>query len=243
MPGLLVLNGGDEFRPGNEPQDRELVAAAGSGPAYVVATAARRQRPALAVANARQWFGSLGLELEELGVYTRSDASSSELAARAAGAGLIYLTGGDPGLLANTLRASAVWAGMTQAWLRGAALAGSSAGAMALCERTLVMARWPRHEQRRAIPALGPVPRTVVLPHYERMGSRWTIEEGASQGSDALILLGLDERTAAVWNADGWHAAGAGGVTVIAGGETTRFESGGACPGIPAPVESNSEQG
>ena len=242
MPGLLVLNGGDEFRPGNEPQDRELVSAAGSGAAYVVATAARRQRPELAVATARQWFGSLGLDVQELAVYTRSDANSSELAARAAGAGLIYLTGGDPGLLANTLRASALWAAMTQAWLNGAALAGSSAGAMALCERTLVMARWPRHEQRRAIPALGLVPRTVVLPHYERMGSRWTIEEGSNQGSDGLTLLGLDERTAAVWNAVGWHAAGAGGVTVIRGGETARFESGGACPGIPAPVAPKSER-
>ena len=242
MPGLLVLNGGDEFRPGNEPQDRELVSAVVSGAAYVVATAARRQRPELAVANAREWFGRLGLDVEELAVYTRSDANSSELAVRAAGAGFIYLTGGDPGLLAHTLRASAVWAAMTQAWLRGAALAGSSAGAMALCERTLVMARWPRHEQRRAIPALGLVPQTAVLPHYERMGSRWTVEEGTSPASDALILLGLDERTAAVWNAEGWHAAGAGGVTVINGSETARFESGGACLGIPAPVVPRSER-
>ena len=232
MPGLLVLNGGDEFRPGNEPQDRELVSAAGSGPAYVVATAARRQGPELAVANARQWFGALGLAVEELPVYTRSDANSSELAARAEQARFIYLTGGDPGLLAHTLRASAVWDAITRAWLSGAALGGSSAGAMALCERTLVMARWPRHEQRRPIPALGLVPRTAVLPHYERMGSRWTVE----WGPDALTLLGLDERTAAVWNAKGWHAAGAGAVTVISDGETARFESGGACQGIPEPA-------
>ena len=31
-PGLLVLNGGDEFNPGNEPQDRQLVAAVSAGP-------------------------------------------------------------------------------------------------------------------------------------------------------------------------------------------------------------------
>ncbi|HSR22937.1 MAG TPA: hypothetical protein VLW53_05275 [Candidatus Eisenbacteria bacterium] len=90
MAGLLLLNGGDEFRPGNEPQDRELVGAAGRRrPAYVVPTAARRQRPELAVATARAWFAGLGLELEELPVYTRADARSSELAGRAAGAGLL----------------------------------------------------------------------------------------------------------------------------------------------------------
>src|SRR5437588_10944024 len=103
MPGLLLLNGGDEFRTGNEPQDRELVGAAGPGSAYVVATAARRQRPDLAVENARRWFGGLGVELEELPVYARSDAGSAELAGRAAAAGLLYLTGGDPGLLVQVL--------------------------------------------------------------------------------------------------------------------------------------------
>src|SRR5258706_10200023 len=86
MAGLLLLSGGDEFRPGNEPQDRELIAAARPGGAWVVATAARRQHPELAVATARRWFAGLGLEIEELPVYTRTNAGSAELAAAAAGA-------------------------------------------------------------------------------------------------------------------------------------------------------------
>lgn len=226
-----MLNGGDEFRPGNEPQDRELVGAARPGPAYVVPTAARRQRPEMAVATARAWFERLGVEVQELPVYTRSDAGSGELADRAAGAGLLYLTGGDPGLLARTLRGSRVWAAMVQAWLGGAALAGSSAGAMALCAWTLVMARWPRHEQRRPVEALGLVPGAAVLPHYERMGSRWSVEERPK----GLVLVGLDERTAAVWSGAGWHASGAGTVVVIGEGGTARFAAGEPCPGIPAP--------
>ena len=231
MSGLLLLNGGDEFRPGNEPQDRELVAAAGPGPAYVVPTAARRQRPEMAVATARAWFTGLGVELQELPVYTRSDAGSAELVARAAGAGLLYLTGGDPGLLAQTLRGTRVWEAMVGAWARGAALAGSSAGAMALCQWTLVMARWPRHEQRRPVEALGLVPGTAVLPHFERMGSRWTVDAAP----DGLVLVGIDERTGAVWSGGGWHAAGAGSVVVVAGGETARFGPGEAVTGLPAP--------
>jgi len=231
MSGLLLLNGGDEFRPGNEPQDRELVAAAGPGPAYVVPTAARRQRPEMAVATARAWFTGLGVELQELPVYTRSDAGSAELVARAAGAGLLYLTGGDPGLLAQTLRGTRVWEAMVGAWARGAALAGSSAGAMALCQWTLVMARWPRHEQRRPVEALGLVPGTAVLPHFERMGSRWTVDAAP----DGLVLVGIDERTGAVWSGAGWHAAGAGSVVVVAGGETARVGPGEAVTGLPAP--------
>jgi cyanophycinase len=231
VPGLLLLNGGDEFRPGNEPQDRELVAAAGPGPAYVVPTAARRQHPEVAVATARAWFERLGVALEELPVYTRSDAGSTELAARAAGAGMLYLTGGDPGLVAQTLRGTRVWAAMVDAWARGAALAGSSAGAMALCEWTLVMARWPRHEQRRPAEALGLVPGTAVLPHFERMGSRWTVDAPP----DGLVLLGVDERTGAIWTEAGWHAAGAASVVVIRGAETARYGPGEAVAGLPAP--------
>jgi cyanophycinase len=231
MSGLLLLNGGDEFRPGNEPQDRELIAAARPGPAYVVPTAARRQRPEMAVATARAWFAGLGLEIEELPVYTRSDAGSAELAARAAGAGILYLTGGDPGLLAQTLRGTRVWAAVVGAWAGGAGLAGSSAGAMALCQWTLVMARWPRHEQRRPVEALGLVPGTAVLPHFERMGSRWTVDAAP----DGLTLLGIDERTAAVWAGGGWHTAGAASVVVIRSGEVARFGPADPIAGIPAP--------
>lgn len=232
MPGLLVLNGGDEFHPGNEPQDRELVAAAGAGPAYVIPTAAARQRPDLAVANARTWFAGLGLDLVELPVYTRTHAGSAELAARAEGGGLFYMVGGDPGLLVRTLAGTRVWAAVAGAWAVGAALAGSSAGAMALCEWTLVMATWPRHHERRPVAALGLVPGTAVLPHYERMGSRWSVKDAPSE----LTLLGLDERTAAVWSDAGWHAAGAGAVTVIRNGSASRFEAGATCAGLPAPA-------
>ena len=54
--GPLALVGGDELHPGNEPQDEVLVGSAGKGPAFVLATAAGRQRPQVAVANAVRWF-------------------------------------------------------------------------------------------------------------------------------------------------------------------------------------------
>jgi hypothetical protein len=56
--------------------------------------------------------------------------------------------------------------------------------------------------------------------------------DGAPPG---LTLLGIDERTAAVWDGAGWHAAGEAAVVVIAGGRTTRFEDGARVEGVPAP--------
>ncbi len=208
-----MLNGGEEFTPGNEPQDEALVEAAGGGPAFVLTTAAARRRPELAAQNAIRWFARLGLEVRQLPVHRRSEADGQRWAAQAEQGTFFYLVGGDPGHTVGVLRESAVWRAMLVAWRRGAALAGSSAGAMALCDWTLVRARWPHHDVRRAVPALGVVPRTAVLPHYERFGRRWA-ESPIEDAPRRLTLLGLDERTAAVWDGRGWTALGAGSVTV-----------------------------
>ncbi|HEV2218746.1 MAG TPA: Type 1 glutamine amidotransferase-like domain-containing protein [Candidatus Dormibacteraeota bacterium] len=234
MPGLLALVGGDEFKPGNEEQDRLMVAAAGAGVAYVVPTAAARQGPDRAVAHATDWFARLGLTLRELPVLKRSDAMRASLADEVSRGGFFYLVGGDPGLVAQVLRGSVVWRAMFGAWRAGAVLAGSSAGAMALCSHTLVRATWPNRFQRRPMEALAAVPRTAVLPHYETFGHRWV--DSAREAAPDLTLLGIDERSAAVWQDGRWRAAGPGAVTVVRGAKTTRFESGAEVKGLRQPA-------
>jgi cyanophycinase len=234
VPGLLALVGGDEFNPGNEDQDRLLAAAAGPGPAYVLPTAAARQKPAQSVAHAISWFRQFHVELHELPVLKRTDANSSALAQRARAGGFFYLVGGDPGLVAKVLRGSAVWTAIFEAWREGAALAGSSAGAMALCSHTLVMASWPHHYDRRPVEALDLLPKTAVLPHYNKFGQRWV--ESARAAAPDLDLLGIDERSAAVWDGREWRAAGPGAVTVIKGSKTSRFASGARVSGLRAPA-------
>jgi len=231
---MLVLNGGDEFKPGNEEQDRMLVAAATPGPAFVVPTAAARQGPEQAVAHATAWFKPLGLGLRELPILKRADANSKELAEVARGGGVFYLVGGDPGLVAQVLRGSRVWTAMLDAWEGGAALAGSSAGAMALCSHTLIRATWPDHTNRRPAEALGLVPDTAVLPHYDTFGHRWI--ESARRELPGTTLLGIDERSAAVWTEGEWLAAGPGAVTVIRDSEMSRFTSGVKVTGLASPA-------
>lgn len=233
MTGVLCLNGGDEFHPGNEPQDELLRDAAAHGPAFIVATAAS-QHPEMAVRTAQGWFGSLGLQVEELRVRTRGDANAPHTAAAAAMAGLIYLVGGDPGRVVHVLRGSPVWNAIAGAWHRGAVLAGSSAGAMALCEWSLLRQGYPGHTRRRAEAALGIVRGTAVLPHFNTFGERWIPSAQEACGGDAL-LLGIDERTAAVWTDGAWHALGAGAVTLVRGDGRVRVPAGGIADGIPAP--------
>ncbi|HJX08548.1 MAG TPA: Type 1 glutamine amidotransferase-like domain-containing protein, partial [Actinomycetota bacterium] len=155
MAGPLALVGGDELNPGNEEQDRLLVEAAAGGPAYVVATAAGRQRPEMAVANAVRWFAGLGLDVDELPATKRSHVTSSANAARARDGRFFYLVGGDPGLVPKTLAGTPLWDAIVEAWRGGAALAGSSAGAMAFGGWTLIRRRMPGDDQRQYRPALG----------------------------------------------------------------------------------------
>ena len=234
--GPLALVGGDELHPGNEPQDEVLVGSAGKGPAFVLATAAGRQRPQVAVANAVRWFASLGLEIEELPATRRSDAKDAANVARAREGRFFYVVGGDPGLVPKTLAGTPLWEAILEAWRSGAALAGSSAGAMALGEWTLVRERMPGDDRRRYLPALGLVPRVAVLPHFETFGHRWV--EGAERAAPRsdVVLLGIGERTAALHVDGAWRALGVGGVTVIAEGERRTFASGETIEGVPAPA-------
>ena len=237
MTGLLALVGGDEFKPGNEEQDRLLVAAAKArgGPAYVVPTAAARGGPEQAVANATRWFAGLGLQLEELHVLTRTHANSEEVAAQAERGSFFYLVGGDPGHTASTLRDSRVWRSMERTWHAGAALAGSSAGAMALGEWTLIRDRFKGDHRRQYRPALAALPKVAVLPHFNSFGHRWVDSAGERAPVLDAVLLGIDERSAAVWDGLGWSARGPGSVTVIRDGARTSSHSGEAVLGLPDP--------
>ncbi len=235
MTGPLALVGGDELNPGNEPQDRLLVAAAAGGPAYIVATAAVRHRPELAVEHARRWFASLGLDVEELRVRTKTQARSEEVRARAAAGRFFYLVGGDPGIVPTVLLGSSVWDAIVDAWRNGAALAGSSAGAMAMGRWTLVRARLPGDRERSYRDALDLVTDVVVLPHFGSFGGEWVPSALGAAPTSGAVLLGIDERAAAVWSDAEWRAMGDGAVTVITIDGERRFEAGEEIVGLPAP--------
>jgi cyanophycinase len=233
--GPLALVGGDELNPGNESQDRVLVAAAVGGPAYVLATAAGRQHPEAAVRHAKAWFARLGLDVEELPAIGRRDTNSASNAEKARGGRFFYLVGGDPGRVPATLGQTSVWEAIVATWREGAALAGSSAGAMALGEWVLIRARYPGDESRRFAPGLGLIPGVAVIPHFDTFGQKWV--KGSLDGAPRkdAVLVGVDERSAALWRDDHWSAYGPGSVSVFAGGREQRFPAGETIEGIPQP--------
>lgn len=190
----------------------------------------------MAVRHAQTWFKRFGLELVELAVYTKSQAHDPALTEIAAAAGFCYIPGGDPGLVASVLRDSPVGNAIIDAWRSGAALAGSSAGAMALCSETLVRQSFPGHTQRRALAGLGVVPRSAVLPHHDTFGEKWY--PSARAALPDTVLIGIDERTCALWESGSWRCLGAAGVTVYVPGAPAARIASGVLDGIPQPSPS-----
>jgi cyanophycinase len=236
--GPLFLVGGNEFTPGNEPHDGAFAAAVGARPAYVVATAAVRQDPDRAVRTARAWFATLGLEVGELRLRGRRDAGDPAVVAAAADAGGVYLCGGDPGLVVATLRDTPAWAAILDGWRRGAALAGSSAGAMALGEWTLLRAMRPGDARRRYAPALGLLRGIAVVPHLDEFGSSWMPSATANRPRRDAVIVGIDARTAAAWfpgRGHGWTVMGAGAVEIRVDDGARRSSSGERLVGLPRP--------
>ena len=168
---------------------------------------------------------------------TRGRANATETADLARRGRFFYLCGGDPGIVPATLAGTQAWAAILDAWREGAPLAGSSAGAMALGEWTLIRARVPGDAQRQPRDGLGLLPRVAVLPHFDDFGHAWVDSATSALRGMGAVLLGVDSRSAAVWNEGTWRAMGRGAVTLIdTDGARRRFEAGAQIDGLPAPV-------
>jgi cyanophycinase-like exopeptidase len=137
-----------------------------------------------------------------------------------------------PATLAGTLG----WAAILDAWRDGAPLTGSSAGAMAFGEWTLIRSRMPGDAQRQPREGLGVLPRVAVLPHFDDFGESWIDSATKALSGRDAVLLGVDTRSAAVWANGTWRTMGRGSVTVIdTRGDRRRFAPGAAILGLPAP--------
>ena len=161
-------------------------------------------------------------------VLDRAAMEDPAYVAALASADFIYLSGGNPGYLVETLRDSAAWRAIRQVWERGGALAGCSAGAMAFGQLTLVR-RAPDWLPSAWEPALGLLDEAGVIPHYDRIGPERAAPRVAA-APPGLIVLGIDEETA-ILTVDGVsRVLGARTATVWRDGKATVFRAGETIP-------------
>lgn len=212
MSGHLALVGGGEFSEGCS-FDAGLLEASGASEVLVVPTGAAYEHPQRLVDLAADWFDRLGVPARGVDVLARPDALSDDHAATLRASRFTYLVGGSPMHLRSVMKDSPVWEALVAAWRDGGVLAGSSAGAMVLCD--------PMVDPRGGAftLGLGLLPGVAVIPSHDHW-SEDAAHRTRQMSPPDLVLAGIDERTALIREPEGtWRVEGAGEVAVFLGGD------------------------
>ena len=210
--GILLLEGGCEFQGKMEEPDRKALALAGGQNAKVViipTAAAPDSNSERAGNTALEWFRTLGARnISALPIIDKESANDPELSAELDRANLIYILGGFPGYLEYTLKDTRCLDALLLAYEKGAIIAGSSAGAMILCE-------WYFDPTVNEIKkGFGVLKDVILIPHHDTFGQSWH-SLYLDKSSDTRYI-GIDEQTGMINQADRhrWTVYGKGGVTL-----------------------------
>jgi cyanophycinase len=209
--GTIALAGGGEFAAPYEAVDRDLLAAAGPE-VLVLPTGAAYEHPDRAVAHAQAWFAGLGATATSCRVLTRSDALVAANVETVRAARFVYLAGGSALHLRSVLKRTPVWDALVDVVARGGVVAGSSAGAMVLCD--------PLTDPRGGAftLGLGLVEPMAVVAHAEEWPHE-RLHRTLVLADPGLPVVCLDTGSAVVRSDDGWRAYG--NVTVYVDGKPT----------------------
>ncbi len=106
------------------------------------------------------------------------------------------------------------------AYQNGAVIAGSSAGAMVMCEFYFDPG------SGKVIEGLNLVPNSLVLPHHDTFGKNWAPR--LTREIPNVILLGIDEQTGMIDDGENktWTVHGAGKVTLYRNGNIETYKVG-----------------
>ena len=220
--GYYLLEGGAEFGGGMRDPDRKAIELAGGfeAPICIIPTAAAPDNNhERAGNNGIRWFQSLGAQaVVSVPLIDKVSANNEAIAKSLREAKLIYMLGGFTGYLGETLKGSLAWEAVLEAYQNGAVVAGSSAGAMVMCEFYYDL------NQGRVIEGLNLVPNSIVLPHHNTFGKSW-----ASRRLEIVqvTLIGIDEQTGMLDDgARTWTVYGRGSVTLYQNRHVEIYASG-----------------
>lgn len=224
--GYIVLQGGAEFQGQMRHVDRAALDLAGGHDQRVgiVSTAAvPDQNQQRAADKGLRWFTGLGAtDVRDLRLWDRGAAQAPWTLQALSAVKLLFILGGFPGYLAQTLVGSAAWGAMVAridedpSWV----LAGSSAGAMVLCDTFFDPVR------ERLVPGLGLLPGICVIPHCRTVGDHW--RQMLMPAAPHLIFVCIDEQTGVITDAQRthWQVYGGGSVEIWQADRSQVYQAG-----------------
>ena len=226
--GALVLIGGACSPEGDALGTFIRLAGADRGAGIVGFTTAS-SNPARAAAAWRKDFAAAGVVNVDIPIVdTRERANDAAIADRVRDAAGVFLGGGDQVHLITTLSGTLVGQAIRDAFMRGAVVCGTSAGAAALTETT--MAGGEIDEDGNEVemyigPGLGLLCFGTLIDTHFAQRRRLHRLFVAIAGYPQLMGLGIDEDTGLVVQGSVGEVVGKGGVTFVDGRDTVRFDN------------------
>ena len=221
--GELIAIGGAEDKQKERRVLNQLCQLAGGSNACIAVLPTASALPEQMGKTYSEVFTALGVaEVRVIQVLSRTDGYDPETLARLEGCSLIFFTGGDQLRLVVTLGGTPVAQAIRRMNAHGVPVAGTSAGAAAICQHMIARGKSGQVMSRHMVslaPGLGLSNRIVVDQHFSqrhRMGRLLT----AVSLNPFLVGVGIDEDTAACVGPDNILSVwGRGSATVVDGSE------------------------
>jgi cyanophycinase len=219
----LVLIGGG---PDDTGLAAEALSLAGGTSAKVGIVSAASSRPQESGPAYQQFFGAFGVSARYVPLPTRESASAPEAVRPLSSSELLFFSGGDQSRLAERIAATPVLGAIQDAWVRGAVVAGTSAGAMpwgsvfiangsSLGAFSVAFDRDAQGNPGLELKSgLRLTDNLIVDTHFDarqRLG-RLLLAVAAHPANSGI---GVDEVTAAIVTGDDVRALGRGAVTIV----------------------------
>ena len=219
---MLALVGSGEYLPPIEAVDRRLASRLpGAARVVCLPTAAGTE----GAERIRYWadlgvehFTRLGFPVQSLPVIDRPSADDPALAEIISQANFVYLSGGRPDYLYNTLHGSLAWQAIRSMLAEGGLLAGCSAGAMVLGEKFFGFPGWKA--------AFNFLPGVTIIPHFDEI-PEFMLKSVRLLVRGRLVVVGVEANTALLVDGGRYEVLGSGGVTVWAQDGKVRHTQGG----------------
>lgn len=221
--GTLIIIGGHEDREDEKRILQEVARRVGEGRLVIMTVASHN--PAGYFKQYKKAFAELGLDdLTELYINTRSEASNEDLLALFEGATGVFFSGGDQLRITSQIGDTPVMRKVVNLFRRGGVVAGTSAGAAAMCETMLV--KGTSRESHRIgdlhmAPGLGLIQDVIIDQHFAERGRMGRLL-GAVCQNPRMLGVGIDEDTAVIVEDDThFRVIGSGAVYVVDGENVT----------------------
>ena len=219
--GILFAIGGAEAKLRRRTVLEAFIAAAGASDAWIAVVSSASSLGAEVVEVYTRVFTSLGArQVTPLRPESRAQAHDPDLVDALGKVSAIFMTGGNQLKLSSLITGTPFGDAIQEAYQRGVAVGGTSAGASIMAEHMIAFGAGgstPKQRMSQLSAGLGLLPDVVIDQHFEQRNRYGRLLSLIAQ-SPSLLGLGIDEDTAAVIHEGSrLEVIGRGAVTVVDG--------------------------